>query len=279
MVSNLYIVNGRVGADKNVGECTCYFGDTPSTIDYCLADGDIFTFFKDFRIDVRDESHHMPLCLNVLLPVQPFLETMQPCDIVKNLPRYNWIESKRQLFLDSFSSKNIETVRNFVLENDPVNAIMCLSKYIYEAAADMRTNRVRQQYQKPGRNEPWFDKECELLRRNTIKALRDYRKMRNTNNLTHFKHLKKQLSMIYREKKRIYQEFQTNKLRNLLDTKDSKTFWSTLKSMQKQKRTNCNNITCNDWYNHFKTLFNPPNQIFGEFRRELNYNVEIGKSQ
>ena len=32
MVSNLYIVNGRVGADKNIGDYTCYCGETPSTI-------------------------------------------------------------------------------------------------------------------------------------------------------------------------------------------------------------------------------------------------------
>ena len=275
IMSNLYIVNGRVGKDRNVGEYTCYFGDTPSTIDYFLADRDLFTFFKDFHIDVRDESHHMPLCLNLSLPVETFSKTEQTCDIVENLPRYNWIESKRQLFLNSFSTKNIETVRDLVLENDPANAIICLNNYICEAAADMKTNRVRKRYRNPGRNEAWFDKECELLRRNTIRAIRDYRKMRNVNNLMLFKDLKRKLSAVYREKKRIYQEFQMGKLRNLLDSKDSKTFWSTVKAMQKQKRVSYNNIECNKWYNHFKNLFNPPNQASEEFRRDLDYNVNL----
>ena len=275
MVSNLYIVNGRVGADKNIGDYTCYCGETPSTIDYFLADENLFKCFNEFCIDDRVESHHMPLCLYVSLPVQTRLETKQNCDIVNNLPRYNWIESKGQLFIENFDRNDIETVRNLILDDDPENAITHLSSYIYDAAAHMKTNRVRQRHRKPRSNEPWFDKECEFLRTNSIRALRNYRKKRDTNNLMLFKHLKKQLSSVYREKKKIYQAFQTNKLRDLLQTKDSKTFWSTLKGMQMQKSMQCNNIECNEWYNHFKTLFNPPNRATEEFRRDLNYNVGV----
>lgn len=276
IAANLYIVNGRVGADKD-GEYTCYFGDTPSTIDYLLADRDLFAFFKEFCVDIRDESHHMPLCLAASFPDKQHVDFHETNDTGSYLPRYRWDENKKESFLNTFYSKNIDKVTNYITNNLPENALQCLTQFIYESAEDMKNNRIKrgQGYGTRVATEPWFDTECFNLRRDNIRALRNYRKYRNQANLVFFKEGKKKLSMVYRKKKREYQAIQRDKLKVLLDINDSKVFWSTLKVMQKKKNTASSSITCQVWHDHFKTLLNPPNQNISEFRNIVQYNVAI----
>ena len=148
--------------------------------------------------------------------------------------------------MNTFYSKNIDKVTNYITNNLPENALQCLTQFIYESAEDMKNNRIKrgQGYGTRVATEPWFDTECFNLRRDNIRALRNYRKYRNQANLVFFKEGKKKLSMVYRKKKREYQAIQRDKLKVLLDINDSKVFWSTLKVMQKKKNTASSSITC-----------------------------------
>ena len=65
-MSDLKIVNGRVGRDKHIGHYTCYTSIGKSTIDSAVVSMDIF--FDDFYIDVLDKCMsdvHYPICLTI----------------------------------------------------------------------------------------------------------------------------------------------------------------------------------------------------------------------
>ena len=49
--NSLFIVNGRVGKDKNIGRFTCR---NASVVDYCISSPYFFKSFKDF--DILDSS-------------------------------------------------------------------------------------------------------------------------------------------------------------------------------------------------------------------------------
>ena len=53
----LYIINGRYGVDKNIGDYVC------SVIDYFIASKNVFDFVNSFEVATPAESKHFPLCL------------------------------------------------------------------------------------------------------------------------------------------------------------------------------------------------------------------------
>ena len=65
-MSDLKIVNGRVGRDKSIGKFTCHTCNGKSTIDYVIASMSMFPKFVDFHIDILDKCMsdvHCPVCV------------------------------------------------------------------------------------------------------------------------------------------------------------------------------------------------------------------------
>ena len=65
-MSDLKIANGRVGADKCLGNYTCHTSRGNSTIDYAILSMDLFPYIADFYIDIYDKcmsDGHCPVCL------------------------------------------------------------------------------------------------------------------------------------------------------------------------------------------------------------------------
>ena len=64
--TNFFIVNGRIGRDKGVGEYTLIDTTGKSVVDYLLSSPDTFWLIKDFLVHPKlPESDHMPLCVNI----------------------------------------------------------------------------------------------------------------------------------------------------------------------------------------------------------------------
>jgi len=62
---SLYILNGRIGTDKGIGNCTYVSTVGKSVIDYSLATGPLIPNRKFFKIDGRAESKQCPITLNL----------------------------------------------------------------------------------------------------------------------------------------------------------------------------------------------------------------------
>ena len=71
---SVYIVNGRVGQDKNVGNYTYIGPNDCSLIDYILASREVFESILDFCIDSRTESTHLPVWVQLPLKIKRHIE-------------------------------------------------------------------------------------------------------------------------------------------------------------------------------------------------------------
>ena len=64
-ISDLKIVNGRIGTDKSFGNYTCHTTKGQSTIDYVVMSMELFPKTMDFYIDTLDRCMsdvHCPVC-------------------------------------------------------------------------------------------------------------------------------------------------------------------------------------------------------------------------
>ena len=65
-ISDLKIVNGRIGTEKSFGNYTCHTTKGQSTIDYVVMSMELFPKTMDFYIDTLDSCMsdvHCPVCL------------------------------------------------------------------------------------------------------------------------------------------------------------------------------------------------------------------------
>ena len=69
MIYSLYILNGRIGQDKNIGKYTYTSTNGRSVIDYRICSSEIFPIISDFNIHVEErcESKPFPIFLNLLI--------------------------------------------------------------------------------------------------------------------------------------------------------------------------------------------------------------------
>ena len=60
-IYSLYIMNGRMESDKNIGHYTFSSIQGSSVIDYCLVYKNLVNMVKDFCVEERTESSHFPI--------------------------------------------------------------------------------------------------------------------------------------------------------------------------------------------------------------------------
>ena len=68
-MSELKIVNGRLGRDKFVGDYTCHTSNGTSTIDYVIVSIKLFTKLFDFHVDILDKcisDVHCPITVEIM---------------------------------------------------------------------------------------------------------------------------------------------------------------------------------------------------------------------
>ncbi|KAF4532489.1 hypothetical protein B566_EDAN003065, partial [Ephemera danica] len=86
------------GSDEyNIDGNFTFFGDKgASVVDYILCSDNLRPYIKNFSVDVRAESDHMPLILDILLPVQ--LQNNQIESSCTRLTKYRWDPEKEETF-------------------------------------------------------------------------------------------------------------------------------------------------------------------------------------
>ncbi|CAG2200728.1 unnamed protein product [Mytilus edulis] len=100
----LYIANGRIGNDKNMGKVT---SKETSLVDYLIVSGDLFPYITEFEVIDFDS-----LFSDIHCRLQFNLSAMLPDDLLDknnspNVPskHIRWIGDKRDQFVDSVESK------------------------------------------------------------------------------------------------------------------------------------------------------------------------------
>ena len=123
-ISDLKIVNGRVGRDKHIGNYTCYTSRGKSTIDYALVSMDIFSAIDDFYIDVLDKCMsdvHCPICLTIscnktVSNENEYTRADNSDYITKKDVKCRWKANLRDDYTSAFNIDNIQRVNSILTE-------------------------------------------------------------------------------------------------------------------------------------------------------------------
>ena len=268
MDTDLCIVNGRVGQDREAGgEYTCHFGSNPSVIDYVLCQSELLAKILDFRVDIRIESHHAPLvCLLQSTNAQSQGHAYN--NTGNDLLKYVWNDEKKQSYLEAFKSNNLELVKETLDKNEFDNAVKILNEFIINSANGMQRNRI---YNKStARGEGWYDDECRTLKKNAVSKLRKFRKCRNSVLLEEYKLAKKHYLATYSMKKQFFINKEKAELLENVNSNESKEFWRAVSKYTREKPA-MGNITLREWETYFKRLFvSPSGQLTYEITRDWN---------
>jgi hypothetical protein len=181
---NFGIVNGRFGEDKNVGQLTCIKSVGHSTVDYAVVSTSLFPSISNFCVDTFDaclSDIHMPICLNVELPLAcTTANHIVPENCEKIKFKSFWKNEKKSDFMQAFSDPNIlqlsEKINRQCLWNTTQEDIdqftTELVDIIMDPAKQVGLCKKIRDCKKPRKTppKPWFNKACEQPRKIYFKA-------------------------------------------------------------------------------------------------------------
>ncbi|OWF46235.1 RNA-directed DNA polymerase from mobile element jockey [Mizuhopecten yessoensis] len=285
--NNMYIANGRIGNDAQIGKTTC---SDVSVIDYLLLSSDMFRYTTDFEIKVFDPLISDVHCRLVFSLCKLTDECIYNTECHEN--RYTkWKSCKEQDFvkhilddergnlhrindkLNELLNKQHDNVTNNEI-NDIVNSISELfkgsAKQVFGSNNAYRKRRLRCD------NKPWFNRECHLNRVEFNKAKALFHKVNNPINKTNLNRASKVYRKTLNKNYRNYQEKLSSELRNTARM-DSKKFWNILNKCDGSVKKGNADICITELYEYFKDLNksvyddddfeleNPDNSIFDDY--------------
>ena len=250
---NLYIMNGFCPSDAD-GEFTFVSTQGCSVIDYFLVSKELY-MKCDLKVLNEVFSWHLPVQLLWVVDPPTISKSNASCVKAQTDERIVWSEDSKQTFKDELNSNIFLDCLNNAKELitiDLEKSVEAFEKVMYGAAACM----VKKVGNKKTWSE-WFDRECSNKKRLVKAALQRYRRTKDIEAKTEKKRIyineRKEYVKMIKTKKREYEE---KRLQNLKESaKDSKLFWSTIRQVNR-KRIISNEISIQQWYDHFHDVFN-----------------------
>ena len=248
----LQILNGCVGSDKR-GNLT-YFGcNGTSTIDYVLCSQLLIPYINDFYIDIRAESHHMPLVLefkNILPQPQP-TENMSDTTSCITLRKFKWSIEKCNEFLSSIISYDFTNFMAFMNTLCVTDILDYIQFCITTAAQKLE---VRCYYTKAKtQTDNYHDADCDIAKKKLTRALKHCRNKHTKENIRLCNTVRKEYGTL---KERKFLEWKQNKIsevRNVIQDKDKSKLYALLKKFQRKELAS-NSILPSQWNDHFKNV-------------------------
>ena len=244
------IVNGFCNGDAN-GEFTYVSPHGSSVIDYFIISEDLFPDHCELRIGDRVDSWHLPVEFKwkqagQMIDQPDQRESYESCIVWSEdcLPSY-----KQELESDSF--KRCMQDAHLVLGSDLDDSIEIFQNALYGAAACM----VRKRGKKKKHVNDWFDDECAQKKKTVKRALKRFQrsKKENTEYRETYVSERKEYKQLLARKKTEFDRARIARLKQSIN--DPKLFWQTIRSVNR-KVTIYNDITKEQWYEHFFRVFN-----------------------
>ena len=242
--SNLVILNGRVGDDKNEGKYTFFNHRGKSIVDYCLVDKQLLYHCTNFHVEnFNIFSDHAPIVMHLNIFVSHDNNSNNKTFITSV---YKWKNEAKDDYIHEtasvdFISKLADISHKFDDPNIDINSIVeNFSHLILDAAINHKKNIFHTDHSVHiyDKNNDWFDNECKSLQKDFKNAQHNY--------LTHGDDVSRKLvctlrnryRKICRIKKRKYETNCAIDLANL-NKKDPKKFWKCLKRKSKNINNKC----------------------------------------
>ena len=266
-VSGLRIVNGRKIGDSN-GKKTCHQWNGSSTVDYMLADTEIFPYIQSFQVQnlIYHLSDHCPIAtiINMNVNSKNITRTNRCISSPKNI-KWNGLTEK------IFTSKLTDIKVKSELENlskikiDSVDTIEMsvkeLSKILKESAniRSLKSIVKIKSKSKKRKNQPWFTDELFRMKKYFKKAGEAF--MTNDKDPAireSFFKIKKEYKKRVTAKKKQFRQLLYNRLEEM-NEKNPKEYWELFDKLRKNKHTADNVCPINDqeWIKHYLKLLGP----------------------
>jgi len=263
---NLNIINGRFGADKNVGKFTCSTYNGSSTIDYILTSDSLLDKIKEFDIHDFDpclsDVHSAVSCVisETVNWHAPSTYGLEKEDVyTKKLNKLNWNVSTQQHYENGFDIEEVNNI-NFLIEDllsgdntstlntdAIVEKINTLIVSTAEISGAITTNKPK--HNKPTPRQPWFDSDCRRKKK-------EYKRFTRRSKLSPDHPVRKRISKDYKkfiQGKR--QKFNSNLNEELskLNSRNPKAYWDIIKKASR-KNTNEKYPAVEELSKHFQKL-------------------------
>ena len=208
-LTELCILNGRFGADKNLGKTTY---DNVSTIDYAMCTPNLFANITDFSVDIFDRllsDIHSPINITINVgnkngDIQNSTNSTNSNDNIGKpiVDKVKWDDSREEDYKKAFDMNkinsldlNLDTIVTNGITTDGIEEISKkLNNILLEPAKNVgmcKSFNPSSKFKKPKNNKPWFNNDCQNSKRTYWKLKRSLSKTNNTENTT-LKNLAKQ---------------------------------------------------------------------------------------
>ena len=262
------------GDDKEDGNFTYISTLGCSVIDYCLCSGNLIHSVENFQIGQRGESKHFPIitCLNILNIDVGENRAAQENTYETNYKNYNIPLHLRESFQEKMSNEfNNNCIHDLCDELDNFNADInqTLASFI-EVLKTVGKDFERKPKHHRNKQPKWFDEDCYEAKRLKYRSLRKYRQHKSDINLQRYIDVRNDFKSMCKKKQKAFDEKRLDDLVGNIN--DSRSFWSRLKSTTTRGRRLENNITTEEWVDHFEKVLNPENVNIGQ---DDNNNIEL----
>ena len=284
----LRIVNGRFGADKNIGNFTCFNKNNGrSVVDYVIMSDSLLPLITDFEVGTYDRclsDVHCPVNVCLKKPVTFTSKKSENNKDVQNIDyaeshdnkdasvsngckfnlRFNWNNEKAVKFKNGFDDVDIIKMKSDLLvlednvsqENIDTFCNTLCNVFIENAKSAEACKSVTNKgdnskaSNKRQTSKPWFDIECQKRRSDYYKIKNRLKKIEGSE--TKLKTEGKKYAKFIQAKIKKYHKHLNKKLRNLKST-NPKEYWNILNKTTEGKQAIAN-ISIDFFAEHFKKL-------------------------
>ena len=232
-----------------------------STIDYFLVSSDICAEDIVHSFDVLPcvDSNHLPVSIIVSAS-----KTSEDADGANESNKQGnewknkifWNQEKQNDFQTNLSSDCLQDVYSRamdLIEYDTNHALELFTNLLLDASECM-VKRVPSK-RKQIHDSIWFDDDCKQAKNNAKFLQSIHRKTKTNEDRLAYVAARKAYKSLIRKKKAGYKREKARRLGSF--AKDSRSFWRELKTVSgKKKNTPSENITENEWFDHFRNVFN-----------------------
>jgi len=257
--SSLKIVNGRIGDDAGTGSFTFMSSKGQSLIDYVLCTYELFPFILDFNVhDFQTCSSHAAIEVKININSKLSSGNIES----QSRDKIVWNSDESYKYADSVNTDidSIVNIVNCITSNDidVNNGVKNISNILYDKAFALFGQPARAPKKHSCKRKfksPWYNADCESSRREFRKSNRAYRTCQSQDNRNLLLANRRRYSLVKRRARAKHVIDQKRRLHNLAKYQPRK-FWNEIKKYKNKNSNRECKISQEDFYAHFKNLFN-----------------------
>ncbi|XP_053375116.1 uncharacterized protein LOC123554108 isoform X1 [Mercenaria mercenaria] len=260
--SDLKIINGRKGDDADIGRFTFQSTLGRSVIDYVIASYHLFPIISDFIVhDSFTYSAHVPIQVNFKVESSNKTDNVKLDNVQKLVWDVNKVDVYNNILLNDCDKLN-DIVSQITSSNVSISdGVKSFANELYNIAYQVfGVNKTVYSISHNRKHEnPWFTGDCYTAKHELNRANKIYRKTRTNENYFVVINKRRFYRNVQRKAKYAYARKQRSEL-HIASKNNPKKFWDLVRKYKKKCKNN-SNLSANDFYEHFKSLFSD-NDVF-----------------